>query len=109
MAYDKALEARVRAALLPHGDMAERRMMGGKCFMVRGHMCCGVSGDLLMVRGGRENYEAALSEPHVRPLDLGGRRPIGYVRVEREGFASDADLHKWLRRALAAIATLPPK
>lgn len=38
MAYDKALEARVRAALLPQGEVAERRMMGGMCFMVRGHM-----------------------------------------------------------------------
>jgi len=90
-------------------DVAERRMMGGMCFMVAGHMCCGASGARLMVRVGREAYAAALSEPHVRPLDLGGRRPVGYVLVDREGFASEALLRSWVDRALAAVASLPAR
>jgi TfoX/Sxy family transcriptional regulator of competence genes len=101
--------ARVRAILLERGDVAERRMMGGVCFMVAGHMCCGASGARLMVRVGHDAYAAALSEPHVRPLDLGGRRPVGYVLVDFEGFASEALLRSWVDRALAAVASLPAR
>ena len=77
--------------------------------MVDGHMCCGVSRNRLMVRVGRDAYAAALAEPDVHPLDLGGRRPIGYVVVDRPGFAGEADLRRWLDRALAAVAALPPQ
>jgi TfoX/Sxy family transcriptional regulator of competence genes len=101
--------ARVRAILSKRDDVAERRMMGGMCFMVAGHMCCGASGARLMVRVGRDAYAAALSESHVRPLDLGGRRPVGYVLVDREGFASEALLRSWVDRALAAAASLPAR
>jgi TfoX/Sxy family transcriptional regulator of competence genes len=101
--------ARVRAILSHRADVAERRMMGGMCFMVAGHMCCGASGARLMVRVGRDAYAAALGEPHVRPLDLGGRRPVGYVLVEREGFATEALLRSWVDRALAAVASLPAR
>jgi len=109
MAIDEAPLARVRALLAGRADVAERRMMGGRCFMVCGHMCCGVSRDRLMVRVGRDGHAAALAEPHVGRLDLGGRHPIGYVLVEREGFRRDADLRRWLARALAVVAALPPR
>jgi hypothetical protein len=99
--------ARVRAILSDRADVAERRMMGGMCFMVAGRMCCGASGERLMVHVGREAYASSLHEPHVRPLDLGGRRPVGNVLVDREGFASEALLRSWVDRALAAVASLP--
>jgi len=106
---DQSITARVRAILSDRADVAERRMMGGMCFMVAGHMCCGASGDRLMVRVGREAYPSVLREPHVRPLDLGGRRPAGYVLVEREGFGSEALLRWWVDRALAVVAALPSR
>lgn len=109
MAADATVATRVRAILSSRGDVAERRMMGGACFMVGGHMCCGASGDRLMVRVGREAYAAALDEPHVRPLDLGGRQPIGYVLVDREGFSTESLLRSWVDRALVTVAALPPR
>jgi hypothetical protein len=107
--YSETTVALLRGILSNRADVAERRMMGGMCFMVAGHMCCGASGERLMVRVGLDAYAAALREPHVRPLDLGGRRPVGYVLVDREGFASEAQLRAWLDRALAAVAALPAR
>jgi hypothetical protein len=43
MAYNETTAERVRALLSSRPDVAERKMMGGLCFMVRGHMCCSVS------------------------------------------------------------------
>lgn len=75
-------------------------MMGAVCFMVGGAMCCGVSGQALMVRVGREEYQRALTEPYVRPMEVGGRRPTGFVRVDPEGFAAEAALEAWVARDL---------
>ncbi|MCZ6867089.1 MAG: TfoX/Sxy family protein [Chloroflexi bacterium] len=37
-------------------DVIEKRMFGGLTFMVSGRMCCGVTGEDLMVRVGPEQY-----------------------------------------------------
>ncbi|MBN9081565.1 MAG: hypothetical protein BGP04_11520 [Rhizobiales bacterium 62-17] len=109
MAYDEAAAARIRSALPATGTLAERRMMGALCFMVDGHMCCGVTGSALMIRVGQDGYAAALAKPHVRPMDIGGRQPKGFVLVEPEGYRTKAALQAWLRQALAFTAELPPK
>ena len=53
MAYDEKTAERGRTLLSRRLDVAEKKMMGGLCFMLRGHMCCSVSGrGGLMVRAG---------------------------------------------------------
>ena len=83
MTIPETLLDRARAAFAGHGTVIERRMMGGVCFMVGGHMAGEISRGQLMVRVGRDAYAAALGEPHVTPLEMGGRRPVGYVCVAR--------------------------
>ena len=100
---------RVRAVFAEHGPVIERRMMGGVCFMVSGHMAGGISRGQLMVRVGRDAYAAALCEPHVTPLEMGGRRPVGYVRVAPESVENEADLKRWIDVALATVANLPKR
>ena len=51
MGYDEKLAARVRALLADRNDVGERKMFGGLTFMVAGHMCCGVNGDVLTTDG----------------------------------------------------------
>jgi len=109
MAYEEALAARVSAALAWVGDVREQRMFGGIAFMVDGHMACGIVGSELMVRLGEEGTDAALREPNVRPMDFTGRPARGMVFVEPAGLASDQTLQGWVERALAHVATLPPK
>ena len=109
MAYDEGLAQRIRETLSDRDDVVEKKMFGGLCFMVRGHMSCGIVKDELMVRVGKEAYEDALAQPHVREMDFTGRALKGMVYVAAEGFESDADLVAWVGRGTANAESLPPK
>jgi hypothetical protein len=109
MAYDDSAAERVRGHLSSRCRPIERKMMGGICFMVDGNMCCGVAGSSLLVRVGREAYDAMLAQRHVRPLQFSGRRATGFVLVDAEGYASDAALATWIGWALDFVSTLPAK
>ena len=109
MAFDESLADRVGAVLADVPDVREQRMFGGLAFLVGGHMACGIVGDELMLRLGEQGADAALDEPHVRPMDFTGR-PMGtMVFVERPGFRSKQALESWIARALEYVGTLPPK
>lgn len=110
MAYDEQLAERIRAILAAErDDVRERKMFGGIAFMAGGHMCVGVIGEDLMARLGEDGADAALDEPHTRPMDFTGRPMKNMVYVEPAGTATDAALRDWIRRALAFVETLPPK
>jgi TfoX-like protein len=94
---------RVRRALADRADIVEKRMVGGVSFSCRDRMFCGVTTEGLMVRVGREGRDAALGEPYVRPLELGGRQPRGFVVVEPPGYATDELLQGWIERGLATV------
>lgn len=109
MAYDEGLAQRIREHLSQRDDLAEKKMFGGLCFMVSGHMCCGILGDTLMARVGPEAYESCLLEPHVRVMDFTGKSMKGMVYVQAPGISDEADLGRWLDRCLMFVGTLPPK
>ena len=109
MAYDEGLAQRIRETLQDRDDAVEKKMFGGLCFMVRGHMSCGVMKDEIMVRVGKDAYEDALSQPHAREMDFTGRALKGMVYVAAEGFDSDVDLAAWVGRGTANAESLPPK
>jgi TfoX/Sxy family transcriptional regulator of competence genes len=98
---------RVRALLEGRPDVAEKRMVGGRSFSLRDRMFCGVNRAGLVVRVLEETRDAVLAEPHVRPLVIGGRQPLGFVVVEPAGCATDSALAGWVERALAAVASHP--
>jgi TfoX N-terminal domain len=106
MAYDERIAERLRQVLSRRADVTEKRMVGGRSFIVGGHLCCGVTGKALMVRVGPAAYGAALAEPHVRPMKLGGRSLLGYVCVDPPGIANDQDLGRWVRLGVDFVATL---
>jgi TfoX/Sxy family transcriptional regulator of competence genes len=110
MAYDEKTAERVRELLSGQRNVAEKKMMGGLCFMVRGHMCCSVSGGGgLMVRVGADAYDAALGAPHAQPIEMAGRSMTGFVRIAPEGYQTEAALKAWVNSALDFVATLPAK
>ena len=109
MAYDEGLADRVRGALLPRPDIEEKKTFGGLAFMVGGHMCCGVIGDDLMARVGRDAYEDALAAKGARPMDFTGRPLRGMVYVGSEGHRTDDALASWVRRGTDFVASLPPR
>lgn len=101
MAYDEQLATRVRRFFKSRKvAFAEKRMMGGLCFLVDNKMCVGVEMERLMVRLDPEIYEAALKRKGSAPMDFTGRPMRGFVFVHAEGFNSDKDLNAWLGLAL---------
>jgi TfoX/Sxy family transcriptional regulator of competence genes len=109
MGYDEAAVERVRRILAGRSDVVEKRMIGGLSFLVGGSMCCGVTGDALMVRVGPEGYEWALAQPHVRPMEFVNRPLKSFVRVDPEGYQTEAALATWVQRGMDCVATLPAK
>ena len=81
MNYDPEAAERVRQVLSSRDGVVEKRMVGGLSFLVNGNMCCGITDRALMVRVGAKGREQALREPHVRPMQLGGRTLSGFVCV----------------------------
>jgi len=73
MAFDEELAARIRKRLGKRAGLSEKKMFGGLAFLFRGNMCCGVSGQDLIVRLDPAQTEEALGEPHTRVFNLTGR------------------------------------
>ena len=109
MAYDEDLALRLRVVFQDETDVVEKKMFGGMAFMVRGNMCCGVTGSDLMVRVGAEQYDDAISLPHARPMDFTGRPLKGFVYVDGEGLDTDENLKEWVNRSMKFVSTLPSK
>ena len=82
----------------------EKKMMGGLCFIVKGGMCCSVSGrGGLLVRIDPENQEQLLREPYVQPMEMGARTMKGFVRVAPDAYRTQALLRKWVMVGVEAV------
>ncbi len=109
MAYDDVLAERLRDLLAEEvPDASQRRMFGALVFMVGGNIATGVVGDDLLVRLPREEADAALARPGVRPFAGPKRVMSGFVLVDGETLDDDV-LRTWVERGVAYAATLPPK
>ena len=109
MAYDLGLAERVQSVLGQHPGFSERKMFGGICFMINGHMCCGVVKADLMLRLTPEAVTKGLKRPHTRAMDFTRKPMQSMMFVGVAGTDSDNSLQKWIESALAVVLTLPPK
>lgn len=111
MAANEILAERMRDVLEGHGNIEERRMFGGLCFLMNGNMLCGVSGsgeDRFMFRVGKDREADALARPGASPMDFTGRKMGGLVWVDPDE-AISAGLEGWVDLAAAFVGALPPK
>ena len=110
MAYDEALADRVRDVIGARPGVTERKMFGALVWMIGGHIACGVLGDELLVRLGRDDAERALAEPHARQFEGPRGRPMsGFVAVAPEGLPDGHALAGWVDAGADHAASLPPK
>lgn len=115
MAFDPDIAARIRMAFLAlDRSVEERKMFGGLCFMVNGHMTVGASGQNqgseLMVRCGEVRAaKAADDNVHARLCDFTGRVMKSILLIEPDGFKANQQLVEWITLALDFIDTEPPK
>ena len=109
MAYDEELQLRIQRVVAGRVGVTEKKMFGGVCFLLDGKMFCGIVKDEMMVRVGPLAHEAALAEPHVRPMDFTGKPMAGYIYVEPEGLATDKALKRWVEAGLKFVVTVEKK
>lgn len=113
MAYDEKLAARVRRALDGVEAVEERKMFGGLCFLVRGHMACGImgaaQGGALLVRVGKDGQRAALAREHAEEMTFTGRPMRSMVQVDPAGLRTDGQLSGWVAMGVEHARSLPPK
>jgi TfoX/Sxy family transcriptional regulator of competence genes len=106
MAYDEQLAARVRKILRRRKDVTEKKMFGGLSFLLDGKMCCGVLQNDLVVRIQPEDYQAALEQPHVRPMDFTGRPLKGFIYVGPEGCQTEKELSRWIEHGVEFVSSI---
>jgi hypothetical protein len=110
MAYDLELAERVRAVLRAEPGVTERRMFGGLAFLIQGNMAVSASGQGgLLLRIDPAEAESLISEPHVRPFEMRGRKMDGWLRVDAEVVEGDDDLRGWVRHGVTYARSLRPK
>lgn len=103
-----ALAKRLRAALSGRKRLAEKRMFGGMCFLLRGNMLCGTGKPGFMFRVGKEAHRTALARTGARAMDIDGRAFEGFIWVDPEACDARA-LKRWIKLAEAYVRALPPK
>lgn len=108
MAYDEALAQQLRQRVTPLGQVAEKRMFGGLCFMLRGHMLCGVNGVRIMLRVGKDRHAQALALAGASEMDFTGKPLGGFIYLD-PAEAGDDGIDAALGLACAFNASLPPK
>jgi len=104
----EALAGRMRKALAGRRALAEKRMFGGVCFLLKGNMLCGVGDGRFMFRVGREQDAAALARPGAKPMDFTGRAMKGFVWVD-PAQCDARRLRGWIAMAERYVGALPAK
>ncbi|MBO6508417.1 MAG: TfoX/Sxy family protein [Roseibium sp.] len=113
MALDEDLNERLRQALRNRAGLTEKKMMGGMCFLLNGHMIGGADRTKdgegrFMFRIGKENHEQGLEMPGAEPMVQGGRTLSGLFFVAEDA-CTDEVMEAWLATAVAHALTLKPK
>ena len=105
------LADQIRTILSPEPGYSERKMFGGLCFMLNGHMTCGVTKDgSLMVRVGPDAHESLLQQPEAKPMDFTGRPMKGMLYVSLDECPDgDEGLGRWIQHGVTFTSSLPPK
>lgn len=109
MAYDEGLAKLLRGDLAERRGIIEKRMFGGLCFMLDGHMLCGVHKGGGLFRVGKERYAEALQIDGAGLMTMTGRPMGGMVDVSDEAMADDARRGQLMGLAVENIRSLPPK
>ncbi len=109
MAYDEGMAEILRADLTEMEGIEEKRMFGGLCFMLQGHMLCGVHKGGGMFRVGKPREAAALAIEGVSEMAFTGRRMGGLVDVTEELLADDERRAALMALAVENVRSLPTR
>jgi TfoX/Sxy family transcriptional regulator of competence genes len=110
VAYDEELAGRIRELLAGEPNLTEKKMFGGIGFMVGGNMAVGASSQGgILVRVDPEQSDELVSSTEAYPMEMRGRSMAGWLRVDPEHVADEAELARWVETGAAYARSLPPK
>ena len=109
MAYDEGLAELLRSDLAEETSVEEKRMFGGLCFMLKGHMLCGVHKGGGMFRVGKARADEARAIAGVSEMAFTGRKMGGLVDVSDEALCDDIRRGQLMALARANVDSLPPR
>jgi hypothetical protein len=110
VAYNHELENVIDVIALPWAGIEKKKMFGGLCYLIGGHIVFGIHRDELIVRLGCEKKASdALCHPHIRPFDVTGKPMRGWVMVSPAGWEDEAELDLWLHEGRSFAESLEAK
>jgi TfoX/Sxy family transcriptional regulator of competence genes len=109
MGANAELRAQIAAYLRARDDVSEKAIVGGHGFLWRGNLVCGVLGEDLLVRVGKQHFEENVTRLGARPMVMAGRTSHAWIVVDANHLTDDATLGSWLDLAVEFAATLPAK
>jgi hypothetical protein len=110
VAYDEDLAERIRERVAGEAGLTEKRMFGGLAFLINGNMAVSASGQGgMLLRVDPERTEELVQAPHTGRFVMRGREMDGWLRVDPEAVAADADLARWVDIGVTYARGLPAK
>jgi TfoX N-terminal domain len=110
MAYDEVLAGRIRDLIGPDPELTEKKMFGGRTFLIRGHMAISASGQGgVLVHCHPERTDSLVTTTTATIAVMQGREMPGWLRVGPGDLATDDDLSPWVEIGIAHARSLPPK
>lgn len=106
MPYSQSLFERL-CDIMPHAPY--KRIFGGVCFFVRGHIAVGVFGDGMLVRVAPQRHAELIGQSGITPLASQPNRMRGFVVIDASLLDDDDAIHEWLDQALAFNRELPDR
>lgn len=105
-----ALVERFDAFVARFPEVERRKMFGYPALFLGGNLVCGLYEQSWMVRLPDDAMTELLAMPGAAPFSpMAGRTMKGYAVLPADVVADDDALDHWVRRAIAHVATLPPK
>ena len=102
------LAERARKALSGRRAITEKKMFGGTCFLLRGHMLCGTGKQGFMFRVGKVQHAKAVLRRGASAVVMRGRELEGFVWVD-PGACDARALKSWIVLAESYVSALPRK
>lgn len=104
MAHDPELAELIRVSLADRGvePVREVKMFGGLSFMVNDKLAISANthGDL-MIRCEPDRVDELLTRTGAQEAEMKGRKMSrGWIRIQPEGYATEADFDGWIDAAL---------
>jgi hypothetical protein len=108
MPYNSALEGLVDE-LTPEIIPDKKKMFGGICYLINGHMAFGIWKNYLIVRMAPVLAAEKLEKEQARAFDLTGKPMKGWVMVDEDAWKNRDDLAGWLDIGRLFTLSLPKK